>query len=202
MQRDERLVVLFGGTFDPPHVGHLAMAQLALEQTRASHVCLLPSPAPPHKEEQSLPFDVRVKLCQALVEGYDRLQVSTFEADLPRPSFTVDTVLALKTLHPNTRFLFLLGGDSLAQLPTWERAQELARTIPFLVAARSTYPLASTLDTVCKQLPGIQVQAVEMPILDVSSSWLRARFNQNLSLCGLVPEPVLVCWRAHSHARQ
>lgn len=199
MQRDERLVILFGGTFDPPHVGHLAMAQLALEQTGASEVCLLPAPAPPHKEEQSLSYEVRVKLCEALVTGHPGLHVSTFERDMPRPSFTVDTVAELKARYPETRFLFLLGADSLAQLPTWERAEELAKAISFLVAARSTHPQNAAIATVRRHLPGISVQAVDMPILDVSSSWLRERFNQHLSLCGLVPEPVLACWRACHH---
>lgn len=190
-------MIVFGGTFDPPHVGHLAIAQLALEQANADAVWLLPAPTPPHKQEQALPYELRVDLCRALVADHAGLTVSTFESQLKKPSYTVDTVRALRKAYPETQFEFLLGSDSLAQLPTWDRARELTLEISFLVAVRSAYPLESTLSATRRKLPEVTVRAVEIPILDVSSSWLRERRQNGLPLCSLVPERVLRAWEAH-----
>ncbi|MDQ0190504.1 nicotinate (nicotinamide) nucleotide adenylyltransferase [Alicyclobacillus cycloheptanicus] len=195
LSRFEDAVILFGGTFDPPHVGHLVMAQLALEQTGAASVWFLPAPEPPHKARLALPFQTRVALVEALVANYPRLAVSTIEADLPRPSYTVDTVQALQEAHPAQSFVFLIGADSLAQLPGWHQADVLTRRVPFLVAARSGFPFAPTLAQTRRHLPHIQATAIEMPILDVSSTWIRARWEAGQPVCGLVPEPVQAAWR-------
>lgn len=189
-QNAGQFVILFGGTFDPPHVGHLTMAQLALEQTQADAVWLLPAPVPPHKETQSLPYPTRVELTAAMVADYPKLSVCTAEAELATPSYTVDTVAALHRRCPDTRFVFLIGTDSLAQLPTWRRAAELALRIHFLVAVRSGFPFTETLAAAQKEIPQLQAMPVEMPIIDVSSSWVRHRWAAGKPVCGLVPDSV------------
>lgn len=193
---DDKYVIVFGGTFDPPHVGHLAMAQLALEQERADAVWWLPASVPPHKVEQSLSYGARVRLVSALIEGYARLSICTLEGELPTPSYTVDTVAALHARYPKTRFSFLIGTDSLAQLPTWRRAGDLVSQIDFLVAARSGFPYEETVVATKRRLAELVIRWVEMPVLDVSSSWLRSRWAAKLPLCGLIPERVEQAWDA------
>ena len=190
-------VLLFGGTFDPPHVGHLTMAQLALEQTQADEVWFLPAPLPPHK--LSIPtYNHRLKMTQALIEGYAGMKVSVMEEDLPKPSYSVHTVEACQVRYPTYDFRFLLGADSLRALPTWHRASDLATMLPFVVAHRSTHPLDAAIDEIRRRLPGIQFEVLEMPLLDVSSTWLRSRLSLSLSVCGLVPERVLELWNRPS----
>lgn len=189
-------VVLFGGTFDPPHIGHLLMAQLAHEETQAE-VWWLPAPVPPHKLDAppATPYDVRVEMVRALVAGHSGMQVSTIEAELPKPSYTVDTVAALRQRHPGTSFLFLIGSDSLAALDTWHEAARLTEAVSFLVAVRSGYPFAATYERMRSKLPRLVAQPLEMPLIDVSSSWIRERAARGLPLCGVVPEAVVRIWR-------
>lgn len=188
-------VILFGGTFEPPHVGHLAMAQLALEQTSADEVWFLPAPRPPHKEDVGDDtFPWRVEMVDALIEGRAGLRSMPIESLLPRPSFSADTVRACQEWCPDVQFSFLIGADSLAQLPTWHRVTELASHVTFVVATRAGYPFAQTLVEVQKLIPGLRASLIEMPMLDVSSTWLRERMLAKLDVCGLVPPAVLDVW--------
>jgi len=190
-------VILFGGTFEPPHIGHLMLARLALEQMEANEVWLIPSASPPHKEAVTLNYDVRRQMAQALVSDTPGLRVMGIEETLPRPSYTVETVLTCQSLYPDTEFLFLLGADSLAALPSWRRAQELSQCVAFVVAVRWGFPFAETYQRVKDQLPLLRATVMEMPIIDVSSSWLRARFLSGQPMCGLVPDKVLAIWSRH-----
>ncbi|MCL6636981.1 MAG: nicotinate (nicotinamide) nucleotide adenylyltransferase [Alicyclobacillus sp.] len=189
-------VVLFGGTFDPPHVGHLLMAQLAYEQAAASAVWWLPAPAPPHKQasDAAWRYDLRRRMVEALIQPYAYFALCDVEAELPRPSYTVDTVHAAQTRYPDTEFLFLIGSDSLAQLPAWGRAAELAACIVFWVAERPGFPWREALATARQALPGLRVHRLEGPQLDVSSTFLRQRLYAGLPTCGLIPEAVLAVW--------
>lgn len=191
-----KTVVLFGGTFDPPHVGHLLMAHLALEQLHADGVWFLPAPAPPHKPtEPPLHYPLRVEMVKALIQDEPRFSLCTIEASMPKPSYTVDTVRACKRSYPELRFMFLIGTDSLAQLPTWHRADELTAEVEFLVATRSGHDYHEALGQVNPVLPHLRTEELEMPLVDVSSTWLRARRAADKPLCGLVPEQVVVLWR-------
>lgn len=191
-----RHVLLFGGTFDPPHIGHLTMANLAIEQTDVDEVWFLPAPSPPHKLEiTDDTFDWRVRMVDALVQAYPSLRAMSLERHLPRPSFSVDTVQACQTWYPDVHFSFLLGTDNLAKLHTWHDALALTRRIHFFVAARTGYPLDDTLANVRLRLPDLTVHRIDMPLLDISSTWLRTRLQQGLDPCGLIPQNVLNVWR-------
>lgn len=195
-------ILLFGGTFDPPHVGHLTMAQLALEQTDTDQVWFLPAPMPPHKMgEKHLEYPFRVEMTRALIQGYPRLSVSTIEASLEGPSYTIDTIMACKRKYPDYHFRFLLGSDSLADLPTWHEALRLSREIDFVVADRSSHVFGPTLLETQRALPKLQVDLLEMPILDISSRWLRIRLEAGEPVCGLVPERVLEIWQRQFSGR-
>ncbi|QQE77361.1 nicotinate (nicotinamide) nucleotide adenylyltransferase [Alicyclobacillus sp. SO9] len=203
LQKDcQSHVILFGGTFDPPHVGHLSMATLALEQSGADEVWFVPAWVPPHKDSTAVDYDVRVNMVKTLVADNENFVVSSVERDLPEPSYTVDTVQTFQHKKPNTYFEFLIGSDSLAALSTWERAAQLTQAIDFLVAVRQGFPFHETYAAARRELPHLRARALEMPILDVSSTWLRDRTEQGLSLCGLVPERVLEVWRRTQLSRK
>jgi nicotinate-nucleotide adenylyltransferase len=191
----KRTVILFGGTFDPPHIGHLTMAQLAYEQTGAKEVWFVPAPTPPHKLNEKIhTLYHRTQMVESLVTSYVHLKVVPIENQLPAPSYTVDTIRACQQWFPDIHFKLLIGGDSLGHLPTWHEASELVRMVEFLVAARTGYPYEETLQSVARKLPGIKAERIEMPILDVSSTWIRERLNHGLPVCDLLPENVLRIW--------
>lgn len=193
---EAKAVLLFGGTFDPPHVGHLTMATLALEQTGVDEVWFLPAPSPPHKSDiTDVSFAWRSRMVGALIHAYPGLRLMQLEQNLPRPSFSVDTVQACQTWYPDVHFSFLMGTDSLLQLPTWHGAKQLATLISFIVVARTDYLMEETLAQVRAVLPDVQARCIEMPLLDISSTWLRERLNQGLDTCGLMPPNVLEVWR-------
>lgn len=195
-------VLLFGGTFDPPHVGHLLMAQLAVEQTGIDEVWLLPAPLPPHKVAQAhLPYPLRLAMTEALIRGKANLRVSTIEASLSGPSYTVDTVQECQKQYPDHQFRFLIGSDSLADLPTWHEAKKLSKLVTFVIAARSSHFIDETLSQTLRELPELRIQVLEMPLLDVSSSWLRTRLEAGKPVCGLVPDGVLQIWQTHFSGR-
>lgn len=188
-------ILLFGGTFDPPHIGHLLMAQLALEQTTADEVWFLPAPAPPHKsEEQHLSYSLRVQLVEALIRGYREMRLCEIESTLPKPSYSADTVRACLDKYPDCRFQFLLGSDSLASLPSWHEADVLAELIEFVVAVRTGFPFEETFAVVSSQLPELRASVIEMPVVDVSSTFLRDRLTLGQPICGLLPEAVHRLW--------
>jgi nicotinate-nucleotide adenylyltransferase len=176
------------------------MGQLALEQTASDEVWYIPAPAPPHKlESVHSDYDVRVQMTQALIEGYFGLRVSELESRLSQPSYTVDTLRACRELYPDIHFQFLLGSDSLAQLPTWHEAVNLTQLVEFVVAVRAGFEYEKTMEDVAQLLPNIRARVVEMPMVDVSSTFVRDRLQHRRSLCGLVPVNVMDIWLAHHH---
>ncbi|MCL6452480.1 MAG: nicotinate (nicotinamide) nucleotide adenylyltransferase [Alicyclobacillus sp.] len=190
-------VVLFGGTFDPPHIAHLSLAQFALERADCDEVWLIPAADPPHKTGRRLtPYTVRRAMVQTLIQGYPGLCVCDVEAQRQAPSFTLDTVRILCDRHPEVAFQWLIGADSLHDLPTWHGSVDLAALVPFLVAARSGYPFADTLAAARAQLPQLRAERLECPQLDISSSQIRQRLQRGLPACGWVPEGVLQLWQA------
>ena len=121
-----RRIALLGGTFDPIHVGHLHVARAALERFAFDAVRFLPAPAAPHKTSGAmLAIDRRVDLLRRACADDPRLGVETYEVERGGTSFTIDTLEALHARDPDTRFFFLIGGDSLRDLPGWRRSLEL-----------------------------------------------------------------------------
>ncbi len=192
---ERKKIILFGGTFDPPHVGHLTMAQIAYEQYGADEVWFLAAPSPPHKQEEVIhTLSHRTRMVEALLAPYPHLRVMPIEESLPVPSYSVDTVRACLQWYPDFNFVFLIGADSLANLPDWHKARDLVRTIEFVVASRSGYPYQETLETVIRVLPELCAAQIEMPVLDVSSTWIRDRLEDGKPVCGLIPKNVLDIW--------
>ena len=136
-------VGLFGGTFNPIHLGHLAIARDALRLASLSSVWFLPCAVPPHKP---LPHGVtdahRLAMLRLALADTPSFRLCPVEFALPPPSYTLRTVEALQARYPATRFVFIVGADSLQQLHTWHRPLDLLARIPFLPLARPGFTLS------------------------------------------------------------
>jgi nicotinate-nucleotide adenylyltransferase len=183
---------LLGGTFNPPHIGHLVCAQSAREQLGLDLVRLLPAATPPHKVVPDDPgVEVRLELCAAAAAGDPGLEVSRLEADRPGPSYTVDTLRALAEQSPEDELWFIVGGDMAYAFVHWREPAEILRLARLAVAEREAVRRAD----IRERLSGLRgaserVDFFDMPRLDISSSLLRSRVAAGRSIRHLVPEAV------------
>lgn len=129
--------IFFGGTFDPVHNGHLAIARSAAKLFPDSTVLFAPAFIPPHKNNTAiLPFEHRLKMTQCAIENSKSLEVCTIEREREGKSYSFDTLHALQKIYPDDKINLLIGGDSLLQLHTWYRAHELVRDFSIIVYPR------------------------------------------------------------------
>ena len=184
-------VGILGGTFNPPHAGHLALARAALEQLELGRVLLMPVATAPHKAVRDDPGGaVRAELCRLAVGDDARLEVSTVELDRGGTSYTVDTLRALRTQRPGEELTLIVGADMAASLPGWRDPEEILRLARVAVAQRSGTDRYEVLAALAGLEGGGGVVFFDMPAVDVSSSAVRARVAAALSLEGLVPAAV------------
>ena len=183
---------LLGGTFNPPHVGHLICAQDAWAQLDLDRVLLVPVHTPPHKALLDEPgVEHRVALCRAAVEGDDRLGVSLADAEVPGPSYTVDTLSRLHEACPEDQLTFIVGGDMALSLPQWREPEAILALAELGVAARDGSRRENVLDRL-STIPGAtnRVRFFDMPRIDLSSTLIRRRVADGEPVRYLVPGPV------------
>jgi nicotinate-nucleotide adenylyltransferase len=182
---------ILGGTFNPPHMGHLVMAQEALDQLDLDRVMLMPVAVPPHKEAGQDPGGAaRVELCRLAVAGDDRFAVSTLEVERGGASFTVDTLRELHDLEPEHDLTFIVGGDMAQSLPAWREPEAILGLARLAVAEREGVrreDIARRLDPLHD---GDRVVFFDMPRIDVSSSSIRRRVAEGRPIRYLVPDAV------------
>jgi len=186
----ERIGV-FGGTFDPVHVGHLVAACWCRDALELDRVLLVIANEPWQKagtREVSGAED-RFAVVSAAVEGIRGLEASRIEIDRGGPSYTADTIQELRTTHPEAELFLAVGSDVEAELGTWHRLEEIVKTVTLVVVERAgtTAPAGPAHES---QWAG-PVHHVRMPTLDISSSELRERLEQGLSVDFLIPEPAI-----------
>lgn len=182
---------LFGGTFDPPHVGHLMMAEVARESLGLEVVEFIPSHIPPHKAGQTIqPASLRVKMLEAAVQNFPPFRVSTIELDRQGISYTIDTVRDISKTHAGDELYWLLGADMLKDLPNWKDIEALLSLVTVVAAPRPGVNANATADVLTKQYQKAQIVVLEMPELDISSTWLRERLRKRLRIDPLLPKGV------------
>lgn len=186
-------VGILGGTFNPPHVGHMLCAQEALWELGLDRVLLIPVHTPPHKEAPEDPgVEHRVELCRRAVAGDPRLEVSRVEADRPGASYTVDTLRELHERAPTgDQLTFIVGGDQAHGLPSWREPEALLELAELAVAEREGFGRAD----IVQRLEGLRgaaerVRFFTMPRVDVSSSLVRRRVAAGQPIRWLVPDAV------------
>jgi len=182
---------ILGGTFNPPHMGHLVMAQEALDQLDLDRVVLMPVAQPPHKEAREDPgAAARVELSRLAVAGDDRLAVSTIEVDRGGASYTVDTLRVLHDLEPEHDLIFIVGGDMAQSLPAWREPEAILALARLAVAEREGVRREDIARRLEPLHPGDRLVFFDMPRIDVSSSAIRRRVADGRPIRYLVPDAV------------
>ncbi len=184
---------VLGGTFDPVHNGHIAIAQKARERLDLNYVIFLPAGNPWFKAGVPMtPSEQRFEMVRRAVEQCTYFRISRLEIDRPGPSYTIDTIVELKTqLGIENELFFIMGWDSLVQLPRWQRVSLLVKLCRLVAVPRPGYA-PPDLDALEKEIPGISqsVTLLDLPQIDISASDIRSRVAHGLSITGLVPETV------------
>jgi nicotinate-nucleotide adenylyltransferase len=196
-------VGILGGTFNPPHVGHLVMAIEALEQLDLDRLVLMPTAQPPHKEAPDDPGpQVRLELCRLAASGDDRIEVSTLEIERGGSSYTVDTLRALHERAPEHALTFIVGGDMADSLPSWREPEAILSLARLAVAERKGLRRDDIAQRLAPLHAGDRVVFFDMPRIDLSSSDVRDRVASGRSIRYLVPDPVIDTIRKNRLYRQ
>lgn len=196
----QRRVGVFGGTFDPIHIGHLILAEEAWFQLKLDTIYLVPAGDPPHKRDRRLtPVEHRVRMAKLACEGIDYLHVSRIDADRPGPHYTSDMVRLLKRqMGRNTELFFLMGMDSLRDLPSWHEAAWLVKNCTLVALSRHDVELDwGQLEAA---LPGVRnhVIILDMPELEIASHAIQWRVRNGQPIRHQVPGAVEAYIRTHN----
>lgn len=186
---------IFGGTFNPVHTGHLVMAQDALERHELDHVIWMPCYTPPHKNHETLPsVEHRMRMLEIALEEDYRMSVSDMEVKRGGTSFTIDTIQGLELERPNDDLYFIIGADTLFELHTWRKIDELIEKVQFITLARPGLELndvqAGRLNLSEAQTERLKPGLTASHLVDISSTDIRLRVEEGLSIQYLVPREV------------
>ena len=171
---------ILGGTFDPPHNGHLIIADEVRETLNLDEVWFIPSNEPPHKDKARANTIDRMNMVKNAIQHNEYFKLNTIEIDRLGKSFTIDTMKALKSEHNNCSFYFIIGADMVEYLPNWKNIDALIEIVTFVAVKRPRY----TINTV---YPIIEV---DVPIFDMSSSEIRRRIRNSQTVTYLIPPSV------------
>ncbi|MFO8037013.1 MAG: nicotinate-nucleotide adenylyltransferase [Anaerolineales bacterium] len=171
---------LFGGTFDPPHIGHVILAAECCHQLALDEVDWILTPRPPHKPERDItPVKIREKMLHLIVDANPQFDLSRVDIDRPPPHYAADTVEIFRENHPGDDLIYLIGEDSLRDLPSWERPQELIERVDGLgVYARPG--VDPDLVEIEDQIAGLSEKLIKIagPLIQISSSEIRSRIRE------------------------
>jgi nicotinate-nucleotide adenylyltransferase len=183
---------IFGGTFDPPHLGHLILAAEAFHHLKLDRLLWVLTPEPPHKSTADItPYHDRLDMLMATIDGDSHFELSRIDIDRPGPHFAVDTLRILQHQKPGEEWIYIMGGDSLRDLYTWRNPVELVRIASALgVMVRPGIDI--DLVSLEEQVPGVsaKVSYIQAPLVGISASDIRHRAANGLPFRYLVPYPV------------
>jgi nicotinate-nucleotide adenylyltransferase len=188
-----RRIGILGGTFDPPHVGHLWLASLAVDAIRLDRVLFMPAAQPPHKDHEAMTSAAdRLLMTRLAISGDDAFELTLIEMEREGPSYTIDSVVELRRLYGDDAELFLLmAADSLAQIDTWRQPDELLERIEFVVGPRPGAALPDRPSLASRfGSNAARIHLLEGPSLDVSSTQIRERVAAGHTIRYLVPRGV------------
>jgi nicotinate-nucleotide adenylyltransferase len=183
---------LFGGTFDPPHLGHLILASEAQSQLELNRLLWILSPEPPHKQENLItPVEHRLAMVQLAIADNPAFEFSRIELDRPGPHYTLDTIQIIAEQNPGADIVPVIGGDSLRDLPKWHEPQKIVYACHWIGVMRrpNEEPNLAELE---RKLPGIssKVHYVDAPLLEIASREIRSRIAEGKSVRYYLPESV------------
>ena len=181
---------LYFGSFNPIHIGHLAIANFIVEFSELTQLWFVVSPQNPLKEKKSLLQDYhRLEMVRLAVEDDDRFRASDIEFKLPRPSYTIDTLTYLQEKHPGREFQLVMGGDGLRTFHKWKHADLIVENYHRLI-----YPRPGTDLKAASQIPNATL--MDAPMMEISSSFIRQAIKEGKDIRHLVPA------RAYTYMRE
>lgn len=188
---------VFGGSFNPVHLGHLILAEQCREQTGLDRVLFVPAARPPHKRDQEMaPFERRAEMLALALAGNAAFAVSDIEKDRPGPSYTADTLSDLQERHADAELLLVMGGDMVVDFPSWHQPQRIAELATLLIAGRPGWQLPDVAEMERElglaEGKHIRFVKVESPLIGISSTEIRRRVAEGRSIRYLVPRAVEV----------
>ncbi len=174
-----RKIALFGGSFDPIHLGHIKIARLAMEKTGLDEVIFIPSGKSPHKDSLAASEHDRLLMTRLATEGIEGFSVSDFEIKKEGKSYSFETVKAFRKMYPDDELYFIMGDDQYKVFSSWYKSDELLTLCKFIVFTREG-------ENIMPPFLGIRIE----PIL-ISSSEIRGKIKSGEALDGLLPERVI-----------
>jgi nicotinate-nucleotide adenylyltransferase len=183
---------ILGGTFNPPHLGHLICAQEAHLRLGLDRVVVVPAAQSPHKpfDDEDPGAEHRLALCRHAFAGDQRFAVDALEAERPGPSYTVDTLMELHSREPDSELYLIVGGDVAAGLPTWREPERVLSLARLSVARRRGTPRRSIDEALEGLSGGERTEFFEMPRIGISSTDIRRRVRAREPIRYLVPDAV------------
>lgn len=191
-QASTEKIGIFGGTFDPVHLGHLILAETVRDECGLDEIHFIPAKRPPHKKDAEIaPDKQRVKMLEFALAGHGKFKINLMEIKRDGLSYTVDTLRHLREARPEVEFSLLIGADSLHDFPTWREPEQILELANVIAVNRgqseaSLEPIKSALGDQAAQ----RIQIVEMPMIDISATDLRQRVASQRSIRFLTPRPV------------
>jgi nicotinate-nucleotide adenylyltransferase len=187
-----RLIGVLGGTFDPPHIGHLILADEAISALDLDLIFWVLTPDPPHKQSQNItPLGFRLRMVQETIKRSPAFQISNADIDRPAPHYSVGTMEWLREHYPDVKFFYLMGSDSLKNLPSWQAPQRFVDLCAGLgVMERDR--LRPDLERMELEIPGIKdkTRYFDTPMVEVSGKDIRRRVREGRPYRYLVPHGV------------
>lgn len=171
---------ILGGTFDPPHIGHLLIAEEVRIALQLDEIWFMPANEPPHKEKAMTTGNDRITMLNKAIESNPAFKVNNIELERMGKSFTFDTMKVLKNDYPHTVFYFIIGADMVEYLPYWEKIDELVKLVKFVGVKRPGFILKTP-------YPLIEI---DIPLMEISSSLIRDRLMKKKTVHYLIPESV------------
>ncbi|TCN24634.1 nicotinate-nucleotide adenylyltransferase [Mesobacillus foraminis] len=174
-------VGILGGTFNPPHIGHLIIANEVLSALSLDSIWFMPNQEPPHKrKEGDVTNEQRVEMLELAIKGHPCFRVESIELERSGPSYTYDTMKLLTERHGDKEFYFIIGADMIEYLPKWHKVDELQNLLTFVGVNRPAYSSETKYD----------ILYVESPMMELSSSLIRKRIGDNQTIRYLIPDSV------------
>jgi nicotinate-nucleotide adenylyltransferase len=174
---------IFGGTFDPPHIGHLILAQCAYQQLGLKKIIFIPAGRQPHKLDKPIsPSKLRLDMLSLGIKGDNRFEVSSIEIDQNRVSYTFQTLKELKLRHPDDDLYFIMGGDNIKDIETWKNPETIFELAKVAAAHRPDCAIEGKYKD--------KIMLFEMPQIDISSTSIRNSVRDGRAIKYLVPETV------------
>lgn len=172
---------ILGGTFDPPHMGHLIIASEVLITLNLDEILFIPTKIPPHKQEAATDASHRVNMLSLAINDNEKFRVVTDEIDREGISYSIDTIKGLIDKMPKAEFYFIIGADMVEYLPKWHKIEELIDKVQFVGVKRLNYQLKSSYPIV----------EVNVPLIEISSTDIKQRIKSNQSVKYHLPKNVL-----------